>query len=385
VIIRPLSKAGRFIQNQPMRNPFTNRPVTQGVLGNFIFQLLWYAGGAIVSGISAYLAYVKDFPLWAIIPISAVSLCSFVWILNGIIWLKEKRTQDDLATDEPTNELSILSAPDSDVECLQLDYEAQLQERDRKIKSLEDTFLVVEMAAEGSRQDSARLKEEVLDYQIGLTERDKVIESLENNKTAYLEQIQNLLAANKSLQEMQNNDFRNELRQRDVMLDEIAFLLEPQRKQRDNIASYVYIRQLQYSGHDFENHPFPRITFVFRITNNSVFDITLKDEIKGRLNFRGEYLLAEKHFEKPPPIIEGFGGTGDVRIVQRLTEVEAASIKRAIQERVTRTNLNPPEIDFKEIGFTVIGSEKYPQVTARSLTIANGKASHRVNLENILR
>lgn len=209
-----------------------------------------------------------------------------------------------------------------------------------------------------------------------ITEKQATIQDLKTT-------IQDLLAANKSLQESQNSDFQNELRQRDALLNEVAFLLEPQRNQKENIAAFVKVTRIQYSTHDFEHHPFPYLTFVFDISNHSVFDITLGDEIVGRLNFRRAELLAEKHFEQPPPIITAFGGTGCVRVVQRLTDVETASIKKAVKDRADRTNLNPPEIDFRDIVFTIKGSASFPQIVAKQLSVVSGGASRIVNLEHI--
>ncbi|MBK8468156.1 MAG: hypothetical protein IPL32_20265 [Chloracidobacterium sp.] len=63
-----------------MQNPLANKPLTQGVLGNFIFQVLWYAGGVAVTTLTGYSAYVKELPLWAVSLISVSTLwqpCGF--------------------------------------------------------------------------------------------------------------------------------------------------------------------------------------------------------------------------------------------------------------------------------------------------------------------
>lgn len=163
--------------------------------------------------------------------------------------------------------------------------------------------------------------------------------------------------------------YEGQIGEREAILSEIVFLRETVKEQQRNVGAFLKVERIEYSEHDFEGHPFPYITFVFEVSNRSVFDAAF-EKVKGCLSFWGERLTAEKHFENhSAPIIDAFGGKGDVRVVQRLTPVEADSISKAIKNRKAGTNLKIPEINFKDLHFTVKGSHDYPQVQEGLLRI----------------
>jgi rubrerythrin len=77
-----------------------------GVVGNFIFQCLWILGGAVMSGFTAYSAYI-NLPLYLVILLALGVFCISIWGLYGLgrfaDWLKN-RTKN-----EETDDLSISS------------------------------------------------------------------------------------------------------------------------------------------------------------------------------------------------------------------------------------------------------------------------------------
>ena len=91
-----------------MAKLLNERPLLQGVLGNFIFQILWILGGVVISAITAYSAYLSEIPLYLIILITIAIFCVSVWALYGLAllanWQRERAEKTEEANIAPDAE-----------------------------------------------------------------------------------------------------------------------------------------------------------------------------------------------------------------------------------------------------------------------------------------
>lgn len=284
-----------------------------------------------MSGITAYSAYLKDLPLYWIIPLTVTTFCLFIWGLYGLGRLADWRTNRKQKTDE-----TISDTPESEIQKLKDQYE------EHATKLIEAKEVI----------------------------RDELNAKNQSLREAHKQEIAKLKADFEDSRKRTQERHDGELTQCNVMLDKIQFLFEPESQQRENIIPYVQVVEIEYSRREFEWQPKPYITFALRIRNVSMFDITFESNVDGHLLFRRDTLDEKKKLEKEPPIIKGFGGYDDIRVVQFLSQLDVDTLKIAMHKRKNKVeNISLIEFDFTKLVITIKGSRKFPQVVPQTLDL----------------
>src|SRR5215213_568133 len=103
------------------------------------------------------------------------------------------------------------------------------------------------------------------------------------------------------------------------------WLHEMAAKQAKDISKYVVVKKAYFCYHKLKES-IPYIVFGVDIRNNSVFEITIEDEMRGAIKLAGEPFLREKQMIYNPGAIRPMS-KGTLTIKQRLSPEEAALIQ----------------------------------------------------------
>jgi hypothetical protein len=103
-----------------------NKPLTQGVVSNTIFQLLWNGGPTVMTTLTAYLAFIQGLAGWQIALITCVAFVLMTAGMNLIHLLVLRRRR--LAA-PPAPEIDATDAAE---------YDRTIKSRDARIRELED-------------------------------------------------------------------------------------------------------------------------------------------------------------------------------------------------------------------------------------------------------
>ena len=212
-----------------MANWLSNKPLLQGVLSNFIFQCLWLAGAAMLSGIAGYKAYLSDVPLYLVIPLTSITFCVFVWGLYGLGLLAEWRRQKVGPNLEKLEE-SLPGFPES--------------------------------------EDS--------DAEIRLKAKVKILESdLETWKGKHA----NAISAFEQTPPM----YQTELDRYQGWWEKYGPIAEKAKYQAENIDNCVELKRFHYCR--IATDTVPMLILIAEIQNTSVWDVELDEDIGGTMDF----------------------------------------------------------------------------------------------------
>ncbi len=248
-----------------------------------------------MSGITAYSAYLKDLPLYWIIPLTIATFCLFIWGLYGLGRLADWRINRKQKTDETISDTS-----ESEIQKLKDHHE----ERETKLIEAKEVI------------------------------RDELNAKNQSLREAHKKEIEGL--------NQQHANYSEEIEKENIRIkkawDEKRWLMELAEKQAKQIKRYISIVDIGNVAQNFEeHHHIKSLIFYLRIRNCSVYEITFENNIEGRLHFRSNPLIGTKLFnELPPPVIQA-GKMTEVYITQRLDANEVACMRDLLARRKAGT------------------------------------------------
>lgn len=191
------------------------------------------------------------------------------------------------------------------------------------------------------------------------TEDKKALESLE---TKYQAEIEGLNVKFQQKLDWIKLNHENDIRTRDVLLDEINFLIPITREQKENIDKFVFLHKFFFNS--IEEISIPSLVFTFQIFNKSVFDLTLENKIGGHIRFKDQVLLEESRFFEPPETIQRAGFrwfTFECRLKgSEFDFIKGKADKNEITER---------DFYIRDLVFIVKGTDKFPFIEPQQVRI----------------
>lgn len=147
----------------------------------------------------------------------------------------------------------------------------------------------------------------------------------------------------------------------EAVKNQFGWLHKVEDAQARDIDEYVIVESVLLCGKRLDGDP-PYIEFWLNVYNMSVFDLTVhKDEIGGRVIYRGERLLEGKEIIYDGNIIPS-SKRRHLNVKQYLTQGQADSIAKYDDDLEILLN-------FQEVDITVSGGTQFPQVRQKRLNM----------------
>lgn len=249
--------------------PTKSKSIVLGVIGNLATDLL-KGVPYMISSLAGYLAYWRNLDWYWIALIVLGVLGVSMFIVRTVFWLKDRLSSSNDSEVVPVISITTIESEaeirlGAQIKLLQGDLKA----REDRIKN-QDAELLEE-------RKQLKTVQEQLDGEKRIVEaRDKELGGVKQT-LAYLGEID---------------------REKDDIISANDWLIKLAQNQRENIDNYVKLDNFVYVQIDTD--AVPLIVFGFRISNKSLFLITLDDTIGGEIEFRTKPLLGEKRFSPPP-------------------------------------------------------------------------------------
>lgn len=287
-----------------------------------------------MTTLTGYSAYVKELPLWAVSLISVSTLCATVWLLNGLIWLKQWRSGQATENGDSGKGLSILPDAEPDDE-LRGRYQAVYAENEGRKTEIDTLSARIERLKENHKQD--------------LREQQKEIDGLK----------QSLVRAGDNYTTLEGH------------YESKKWLYELAASHAQFPEWFVTIQPTKAWIADSGKHGvLDYIAFTLKIVNHSVFDIAVEKELGGEIMFRGKGLKRLKFVDKPPKQLQNNEDTVLV-IYQELDPRERDFIEEGWQEFTQNKDASDLNFHFSKLQITIKGSDKFPEVASKQLVIGD--------------
>jgi hypothetical protein len=143
---------------------------------------------------------------------------------------------------------------------------------------------------------------------------------------------------------------------------EYDWLIGDAKEQKADIDKYVSLKEFTFCYMAQIAPTIFRVVFALYVTNNSVLDISLSDELDGTIRFEGIELLEKKRVISPLKDAP-HGATRSLTIEQRLSKGEADTIRDA------KSKTGQANFEFDDLVVNIIGGSRCPDVKRKSLKI----------------
>lgn len=143
---------------------------------------------------------------------------------------------------------------------------------------------------------------------------------------------------------------------------EYDWLIQLAKDQKAAIHEYVALKEFTFCYMDQLTPSIFRVVFALSVTNNSVLDISLSDELDGTIRFEGVELLEKKRVISPLKDAP-HGATRSLTIEQRLSKGEADTVRDA------KLKTGQANFEFDDLIVNIMGGSRSPDITSRKLKI----------------
>ena len=143
---------------------------------------------------------------------------------------------------------------------------------------------------------------------------------------------------------------------------EYDWLIQLAKDQKAAIHEHVALQEFTFCYMEQLTPSIFKVVFALRVTNNSVLDISVSDELDGTIRFEGVELLDKKRVISPLKDAP-HGATRSLTIEQRLSKGEADTIRDA------KLKTGQANFEFDDLIVNIVGGSRSPDITSRKLKI----------------